>query len=502
MAIVISDHMDPDVDFYVPPGTDATSAVQQALEIGKIYGVAHIVIRGRIYVFATTNTAFVLTQSENYLFEGDGLGEIVYIQQNSSISANVMIALNITATQEMQQNISPNQSVVANYFIPYTTGAWMVAFKNLRLQNLTNQRWMIAWGFAGIHSIYTYFDSCIFDNASIWINETTEAVVYNCYAGGSELLFDSQSRDVVVIGCRFETNALFAVSSRGWSVIGSVFVSSGSQVNPGNDGNDGNIIGCVFDSGQIVTQGATNLKVVACTLHNVTFPGGYFGQMTYNYGSNVSIIGCTISSYQINLTYIFGPSTTGGGAITIAFNTFNPSSNLVIGIQDGAMIWSVTIIGNVFNSIETHNSFIFITGSPQQNQPVSNIQLTGQIRVLYVAFNTFMNSNHSSGAAYGIWVGPVNDNNLRFRAIAYINVAITIANAYIVFNYFGENAGLHSNGTGQPVGYFSLQQLNSNVQPIANLNFFFNVNENNPIYVPSSQTYNAQFNVGIANSTA
>jgi len=31
MPIIISDHLDPDVDFYVPPGTDSTQAFQEAI---------------------------------------------------------------------------------------------------------------------------------------------------------------------------------------------------------------------------------------------------------------------------------------------------------------------------------------------------------------------------------------------------------------------------------------------------------------------------------------
>ena len=47
------------------------------------------------------------------------------------------------------------------------------------------------------------------------------------------------------------------------------------------------------------------------------------------------------------------------------------------------------------------------------------------------------------------------------------------------------------------IGYMSLQQLNSNVKLITNLILTFNVNENNNAYLPSGQTYTAQFNVGI-----
>ncbi|NON62044.1 hypothetical protein HLB03_04900, partial [Acidianus sp. DSM 29099] len=81
MPINISDHMDDDVDFYVPPGTDGTQAFLDALMIGNIYGVAHIIIRGRIYFYATENT-ITLEQSKHYIIEGDGLGEIVYVNPN------------------------------------------------------------------------------------------------------------------------------------------------------------------------------------------------------------------------------------------------------------------------------------------------------------------------------------------------------------------------------------------------------------------------------------
>jgi hypothetical protein len=491
MAIVISDHMDPDVDFYVPPGSDATQAIQQALQLSEIYGVAHIIIRGRLYVYATGgNVPFSLGQTENYIFEGDGLGEIVYVQSDKSINANVMLSLHIPATEAMEKGVTTENSVIPTPMISYTTAGWVVAFKNLRLENYTNQRWIIAWGWSGIHSIVTYFDSVEFIRASIWINETSMALVYNCYASGSELLFDSQSRDVVVIGSRFENNGVFAVSPRGWAVIGCVFVSYDAILNPGNDGNDGMIVGCIFDSGSITTQGAAGLRVVACTLHNVTFPGGYYGQLTYVYGQNFALIGCVLSNYTVELTQL-----TGAGSYLIAFNTFNPSSSLVIEVADNNVVQSVVILGNTFSSIETHNTFIFITGI---NAPGSStVEQTGKILMLYIAFNTFNNTNQTPGAVYGMNVGPY-----RLRGIAYVNVAITVTYAYIVFNYFENTYGLYSNGSRKPVGYFSLQQLNSNVQLIQYLNFYFNVVENLPIYIPSNQTYNAQFNIGIANSTA
>ncbi|AWR93947.1 hypothetical protein [Acidianus brierleyi] len=489
MAFVISDHMDPDVDFYVPPGSDATQAIQQALELSKIYGVAHIIIRGRLYVYATTNVPFPLEQSLNYVFEGDGLGEIIYLQTDKSISPPSMITTAGTANAEMQQGISTHNSVISLPMLEYSMAGWYIAFKNLKLDNYTNQRWAIANGYSNYHSIVMYFDGVEF-NINIWINETTEVLVINCYATG-ELLFDSRSRDVMVIGSRFENEGGFAVSSRGWTVVGCVFVGPHAFLNPGNDGNDGMVVGCVFDSGTIVTQGASGLRVVACTLHNVTFPGGYYGSMNYTYGQNFALIGCVISNYTIALNQL-----TGRGSYLIAFNTFNPSSDLIIAVADNAVVQSILIIGNTFSSIETHNSFIFIGGT---NAPGSSeTQLTGKVLMLYIAFNTFNNPNQTPGATYGAHFG-----SYYIHGIAYVNIGITVTYAYIVFNYFENTYGLYDNSTRKPVGYFQFVQLNSNVQLIQYLNFYFNVVENNiPIYIPSNQTYNAQFNVGIANSTA
>jgi len=53
MPIIISDHPDPDVDFYVPPGTDSTQAFQEAMLLSKVYGVAHLLVRGRLYIYAS-----------------------------------------------------------------------------------------------------------------------------------------------------------------------------------------------------------------------------------------------------------------------------------------------------------------------------------------------------------------------------------------------------------------------------------------------------------------
>lgn len=122
------------------------------------------------------------------------------------------------------------------------------------------------------------------------------------------------------------------------------------------------------------------------------------------------------------------------------------------------------------------------------------MQLTGVVKILYIAFNTFINASHTSGPVYGYELA----NNYRIHGIAYINLGVNVIYAYIAFNYFQENYGLRDNSTGNPLGFFSLQQITTNVNPVQNLFFYFNVNENNPMYIPSSQTYTAQFNIGIS----
>lgn len=44
--------MDPDVIFYVPRGTDDTETFLEAYELSKIYRVVHLVIRGRLFIYA------------------------------------------------------------------------------------------------------------------------------------------------------------------------------------------------------------------------------------------------------------------------------------------------------------------------------------------------------------------------------------------------------------------------------------------------------------------
>jgi hypothetical protein len=89
-------------------------------------------------------------------------------------------------------------------------------------------------------------------------------------------------------------------------------------------------------------------------------------------------------------------------------------------------------------------------------------------------------------------------NGYRIHGLAYINLGVNVIYAYIAFNYFQENYGLKDNSTGQPLGFFSLQQITINVKLVQHLFFYSNVNENDPMYIPSSQTYTAQFNIGIS----
>ncbi|WP_029163846.1 hypothetical protein [Saccharolobus islandicus] len=482
MPIIISDHMDPDVDFYVPPGSDATQALQEALQLSLVYGVAHIIIRGRLYVYASSQVTLLLDQSLHYIFEGDGLGEIIYVNPNNLSNVPPLVAIGSISTVEMQY-ITNNNGVANKQEAAYSTWGWIIAFKNMRLINLTPQRWLIITGMPyHMHSIMFYFDSVQFF-ANIWLNQTGTVLLYNCYANNAELLFDTQSRELMAIGCRFENGSNLAISPRGWTVVGCVFVGTNiTYLNPGIDGNNGSVVGCVFDGATIVTQGADNLKIVATQFQNVTFNGGSV-QLTQ--GINYGIVGCSFVNYNVVISDLYR-----GHTIFIAFNNFDDGSNLVILIRDNYVVDSITILGNLFSSIPTHNSFIFIAGSPSPGQ---SLQLSGTVNMLYVAFNTFINSSHTSGAAYGYELA----NNYRIHAFAYINVAISIIYAYIAFNYFQQNYGLYNNSTGKPIGFFSLQQLTTNVKTVQNLFFYFNVNENNPMYIPSSQAYTAQFNIGI-----
>ena len=484
MAIVVSDHRDPDVDFYVPPGTDATTALQNAIQLAKVYGVAHIIIRGRLYVYASQNVPLLLEQSLHYIFEGDGLGEIVYVNPLNISNPNTMIAAGSLATTAIQ-GASNNNAVVLTQILSYSMWGWIIAFKNLRLVNITSQRWIMITGFPyHMHSTMFYFDTVQFF-ANIWLNQTADVVIYNCYVNNSELLFDTQSRELIVFGSRFENQAVLAISPRGWTVIGCSFIGANTTLNPGNDGNDGSVIGCIFDGGKITTQGAQNLRIVGCQFQNVTFSGNETTPYIHLYSSNnYAIVASTFVNYNVFLSDLWLSN-----SVIIGFNTFQ-DSNLIIQVRDGQQIASVVIIGNTFSSDPYHNAFIFITSSPA---PGSNtIQFTGLIRMLYIAFNTFINEGFTKGAAYGVQLTPTQ----RIHAQAYINIATPIAYAYIVFNYFQQNYGLYDNSTGKPIGVISIQQFTSSIT-IQNLLFYFNVNENNPLYIPSSQTYTSQFNIGM-----
>jgi len=109
--------------------------------------------------------------------------------------------------------------------------------------------------------------------------------------------------------------------------------------------------------------------------------------------------------------------------------------------------------------------------------------------MLWIAFNTFITQGGTVLPFY------INNSQIVY-AQGYINVALSGTYAFIAFNYFENNNGTVDQ-QGQVLGAFSLQQLTSNVTGIKNLLFYFNVNENNPVYLPSTQNYTAQFNVGI-----
>jgi len=486
MAIVISDHMDEDVDFYVPPGTDATQAILDAIQLARVYGVAHIVIRGRLYVYATANTSFLLDQSLHYVFEGDGLAEIVYVNPNNITNPSTMIAVGSIATQEMNK-ATTNASVTG--VLKYSTYGWVVAFRNLRLVNKTSQRWLMITGFPyNMHSTMFYFEGVEFF-ASIWLNQTTDVLVYNCYVNNNELLFDTQSRELVVMGSRFENNAGLAISPRGWAVIGCTFVSSETYLNPGVDGNNGSVIGCIFDYGRLITQGADNLRVVASQFQNVSFTGnGGYVQLVG--GINYAIVGCAFESHwNVQISDLYR-----GNSVFVAFNTFDFGTNLSIQVRDGYHVDSIVIIGNIFASWNYNSSLIFITGNPGPGSTTT--LLTGSFKMLYLAFNTFINASGTKGATYGFQI----PNGPRIHGIAYVNIALNGTYAYIAFNYFQNAQGLFDNSTGQQLGFFSLQQPTTNVNGITNLFFYFNVNENNPIYIPSTQHYTSAFNMGIANT--
>ncbi|NON63376.1 hypothetical protein HLB03_11815, partial [Acidianus sp. DSM 29099] len=277
---------------------------------------------------------------------------------------------------------------------------------------------------------------------------------------------------------------------RGWSVVGSTFVGSNTYLNPGVDGNDGSIVGCIFDFGTLITQGADNLKIVASQFQNVTFSGNG-GSVKLASGINYTIVGSSFVGYNLTITDLYR-----GRGVFIAFNNFNEGSNLVVQVRDGYSLDSLTIIGNIFSSIPTHGCVIFIAGSPKPGN--STIDFTGLIKMVYITFNTFQNSATSSGSIYGYQLSE----SSRIRSEAYINLAIGIKYMYIAFNYFEDNYGMRDNSTGKLIGVLSIQQLGSSQVDITNLMIFFNVNENNPIYVPTSQSYTSGFNIGLTNTVS
>ncbi|MFP3260759.1 MAG: hypothetical protein RXQ22_07750, partial [Sulfolobus sp.] len=373
-----------------------------------------------------------------------------------------------------------NNAVVPTSIMEVSTFGWIIAFKNMRLVNLTSQQWFMVSGQNNNNIMLTsfYFDSVQFF-ANIQLLYTGLVIFTNCYSNGSQLYLSTMSRDVVIMASRFEDTTLTSVSEHGWTFVGSVFVGL-AQVNI--TGSNGSIVGCVFDGTSLSGQNTQNVKIVASQFQNVSFFVDV--KVSFTQGSGYSIVANNFVGYSLVLS--LGQSSWA----VVGFNTFTYSANLVVLAQDGTLVENVSIIGNNFHTVPSHNSFIFVSGWSPQGEP----QLTGTINVLYIAFNNFTNS--AKRHPY-IVLGYQVSSRLRVHGLAYINIAISVVTVFISFNYFANNNGLKSNGTGMVIGYMSLQQLNSNVQLITNLIITFNVNENNNAYLPPGQTYTAQFNVGI-----
>jgi hypothetical protein len=328
---------------------------------------------------------------------------------------------------------------------------WVFAMKNLKLVNLTPQRWFMITGFPfHMHSTLFYFDSVEFF-AGIWLNQTAMVVLNNCYVNNAELLFDTQSREMMAIGCRFDRNAVLAISPRGWTVVGCVFVGTNvTALNPGVDGNDGIVIGCIFDGTTIVTQGATRLRIVGSTFENLTIPSQ--GSIELTLATDYVIVACSFNNYNVTMQDLKL-----GDRVTVAFSTFT-SSNLVLLVEDGQNVNMITIIGNVFV-----DSPIFISGSSTTG---NSLKLSGTINVIYISFNTFVMNNESN---WNLGNGYVIEGN------SPINIALTVNYVYVVMNNF----------LGTVKNSFSLQQLNNNVT-IGEYFFYYNLNLGN-ILVPMNQ---------------
>jgi hypothetical protein len=449
--IVISDHMDPDVDFYVPPGADATEAFQEAFELSKIYGVAHLVVRGRLYIYAQHRRApLLLSQSLHYVIEGDGMAEIIYVNPNKVPPDEVKPVITTSADATIEMNYASKVNAEINpQIVSYSMWGWVFAMKNLRLVNLTPQ-WFMITGFPFYkHSTMFYFDSVEFF-ADFWFNQTTMVVMSNCYVNSAKVVFDTTSREVMVISCRFDRKALLAITPRGWTVVGCVFVGTNvTALNPAIDGNNGIVIGCIFDGTSIVTNGAFSLRIVASTFENLTIPSQ--GSIELTRATDYVIVACSFNNYNVTMKDLKL-----GDRVTVAFSTFT-SSNLVLLVEDGQNVKMITIIGNVFV-----NSPMFISGSSTGN----SIKLSGTINVIYISFNTFIMNNESN---WNLGNGYVIEGN------SPINIALTVNYVYVVMNNF----------LGTVKNSFSLQQLNNNVT-IGKYFFYYNVNLGN-ILVPMNQ---------------
>ena len=400
-----------------------------------------------MYIYASDLLPITLEPSLHFIIEGDGLGEIIYV--NTSNNGNIPPVF-ITGTEysliEMQTATS-NNAVVQTSIMEVSTFGWIVAFKNMRLVNLTSQQWFMVSGQDNNNIMLTsfYFDSVQFFT-NIQLLYTGLVIFTNCYSNGSQLYLSTMSRDVVIMASRFENTTLTSVSEHGWTFVGSVFVGL-AQVNI--TGSNGSIIGCVFDGASLGGQNAQNVKIVASQFQNVSF--AVYGKVSFTQGSGYSIVANNFIGYSLVLS--LGQSSWA----VVGFNTFKYSANLVVLAQDGTVVENVSIVGNSFWTIPTHSSFIFVSGWSPQGEP----QLTGTINVLYIAFNNFTNS---AGPPY-IVLGYKVSSRLIVHGIAYINIAISVVTVFISFNYFANNNGL-SNGKEMVIGYMSLQQLNSNVQLI------------------------------------
>lgn len=107
--------------------------------LSKVLSVVHLLVRGRLY--ASDSLPITLEPSLHFIVEVNGLGEIIYV--NTSNNGNTPPVF-ITGTEysfiEMQ-TVTSNNAVVQPSIMEVSTFGWIVAFKNMRLVNLTSQQW-------------------------------------------------------------------------------------------------------------------------------------------------------------------------------------------------------------------------------------------------------------------------------------------------------------------------------------------------------------------------